>query len=56
MWLQNLSKDAKKANLFRQRMETIDKWMDQRHLPKRLRRQISKYYAEVGVTCQQAGQ
>lgn len=33
--------------MFRNRMESVDKWMDQRHLPKKLRRQISKYYAEV---------
>lgn len=50
MLVQNLSKDARKATLYRQRMENVDKWMDQRHLPKKLRRQISKYYAEVGLS------
>ena len=49
MLVQQLSKDAKKAAMFRSRIENVDKWMDLRHLPKNLRQQISKYYAEVGM-------
>ena len=28
-------------------MEAVDKWMNDRALPKKMRYQISKYYAEV---------
>ena len=45
--VQQLSKDARRAAMFRSRMEAVDKWMVDRGLPKKMRYQISKYYAEV---------
>ena len=44
---QRLSKDAKAAVLFRNRMESVDKWMSYRGLPRPLRSRIGNYYAEV---------
>ena len=45
--VQRLSQDAKQAVLYRGRMESVDKWMSQRHLPIRLRNRIANFYAEV---------
>ena len=45
--LQQLSKDARRAAMFRSRMEAVDKWMSDRGLDKKMRYSISKYYAEV---------
>ena len=46
-FVQRLSQDAKQAILFRGRMESVEKWMSNRHLPRRLRSRIANYYAEV---------
>ena len=45
--LQQLSKDARRAAMFRSRMEAVDKWMSDRGLDKKIRYSISKFYAEV---------
>ena len=37
--------------MFRSRMEAVDKWMNDRALPKKMRYQISKFYAEVRAFC-----
>ena len=50
MCVQQLSKDARQAAMFRSRMEAVDKWMNDRALPKKMRYQIAKFYAEVGAS------
>ena len=44
---QDLNKESKRIARYRARMESVDKWMSRRHLPKSLRSRIGHHYQEV---------
>ena len=45
--MQDLNKESKRIARYRARMESVDKWMGKRHLPKSLRARIGHHYQEV---------
>ena len=45
--LQDLNKESKRIARYRARMDSVDKWMSKRHLPKSLRSRIGHHYQEV---------
>ncbi|KAK9809148.1 hypothetical protein WJX72_010205 [[Myrmecia] bisecta] len=47
--LQRASKDARRAQIYREKMEAVDAWVAKRKIPKRIRHKIRAYYAEVWV-------
>jgi len=51
--MQDLNKESKRIARYRARMESVDKWMGKRHLPKSLRTRIGHHYQEVSfhVSC-----
>ena len=48
--LESANKQAKQAQLLREKMASVDGWLSQRKFPQRLRRRIRAFYAEVPVT------
>ena len=47
--LQTGSQAARRASAFRLKYEQVEIWMQRRHLPRRLREQITSYYSDVWV-------
>ncbi|GAB4817519.1 hypothetical protein N2152v2_004565 [Parachlorella kessleri] len=45
--MQQVNRKARQVQQFRSKMEHVERWMDQMSLPRRLRRQIKTFYAEV---------
>lgn len=45
--MQDLNKESKRIARYRSRMESVDKWMSKRSLPKGLRMRIGQYYQEA---------
>lgn len=47
--LQRASKSARRAQLYRDKMDSVNKWLHARKLPSHLRHKVQQYYAEVGT-------
>lgn len=47
--LQSSSAQAKRAQLFRTKIDGVQNWMRVRHLPKSIRQKIEWYYGEIWV-------
>ena len=47
---QDLNKESKRIARYRARMESVDKWMSRRHLPKSLRSRIGHHYQEARLS------
>lgn len=43
-----MNKNARRVQAFRAKMDLVERWMDGMSLPRRLRRKIKTFYAEVG--------
>ena len=45
--LQQANRQARRVNMFRSKMQSVERWMHQQALPAKLRRRIKTFYAEV---------
>ena len=45
--VQTAGLEAEQGGLFRQKMEGVERWMELRGLPRRMRAEIVSYYSEV---------
>ena len=51
--VQHAGSTARRATLLHNKIQDVEAWMDSRRLPRRLRREITSYYADAWLS--QAG-